>query len=160
MLEREMSSGQRSRVCSSGPENASVQDRAGGGKSLRQQDQRWQLQLPGGPVPPEKVHQLPSHPELSALNTDSGRVLGLLLDGHRVCSWQNISGGHHLASCFSARYWHFSPTDFICQGLCISYFIIAICSIPLSPVMACYISLNVCICFKLTWAQVLLRFIC
>ena len=115
-----MSSGQRSRVCSSGPENASVQDRAGGGKPVRQQDQRRQLQLPGGPVPPQKIHQLPPHPELSALNTDSGRVLGLLLDGHRVCSWQNISGGHHLTSCFSARYWHFSPTDLIRQGSSIS----------------------------------------
>ena len=127
---------------------------------MRQQDQRRQLQLPGGPVPPQEIHQLPPHSELFALNTDCGRVLGLLLDGHRVCSWPNISWGDHPASRLSARYWHFSPTDFIRQGLCISYFIIAICSIPLSPVMACYISLNVCICFKLTWAKVLLRFIC
>ena len=121
------SSGQGAGVCGSGPENASVQDRAGGGKSLRQQDQRWQLQLPGGPVPPEKVHQLPSHPELSALNTDSGRVLGLLLDGHRVCSWQNISGGHHLAGRLAARYGHFSTTDFIRQGFTPIYSVTVYC---------------------------------
>ena len=121
-----MCSGQRSRVCSSGPENASVQDRAGGGQPVRQQDQRRQLQLPGGPVPPQEIHQLPPHPELFALNTHSGRVLGLLLDGHRVCSGPNISGRHHLAGRLSARYWHFSPTDFIREGLCISYFTIAI----------------------------------
>ena len=109
-------SGQRTRVCRSGPANASVQDRAGGGKSVRQQDQRGQLQLPGGPVPPEKIHQLPPHPELSALNTDCGSLLGLFLDGHRVCSGQNISGGHHPAGSLSAGYWDFSTTDFIRQG--------------------------------------------
>ena len=133
LKEREIfiaSSGQRSRVCSSGPENASVQNREGGGHRVRQQDQCWQLQLSRGPVPPEEIHQLPPDPELSAVNTDSGGLLGLLLDGHRVCSWQNISGGHHPTGCLSASYGHFSATDFIRQGLH-------------SQVMSCYLALFV-----------------
>ena len=62
---------------------------------LRQQDPHGELQLPGGAVPPEEVHQLPPDPELPALHPHRGRVLGQLLDGHRVSPRQNLPRRHH-----------------------------------------------------------------
>ena len=61
-----------------------------------------QLQLPCCPVPHAPLGQLPPDPELPALHPDRGRILGLLLDGHRVRPGQDQPGRHHTPRRFLA----------------------------------------------------------
>ena len=63
-----------------------------------------------------EVHQLPSHPELSPIHPHRGRLLGFLLDGHRVGAGKNLSWSDHLADCLQPGLRHDGATDVLREG--------------------------------------------
>ncbi len=53
--------------------------------------------MSSGAISHETIGELPLDPELFAVDLDRGRVVGVLLDGYRVCSGSHQSRGHHVA---------------------------------------------------------------